>query len=174
MHSSNDTPRASHICAFSRTGALRTTTNPSANLHYRFLRHFRHHATPEHYREYSTAVPGTGNTEPLTNSFQTLLAYCANNTYRDLWHWFMQWRWNHGVYSSSSYWHYDSEHWAPWKVFTDNRESPQRTRPWPTWDNTDYNDFIPVIQCPKCGLWLASAWEYSLHVPNEELPFFRP
>jgi hypothetical protein len=143
-----------------------------ANLRYRFLQLFRKQATPVHYGEHFSAVPRTGSTEPLTNSFQTLLAFCANNTYMDLWRWFTQWRWHHWASYSSSPWDYNSDHWAPWKVFTDNRESPQRTRPWAVWSNAEYTHSIPIVQCPKCGLWLASAWEYSLHVPNEELPFF--
>ena len=160
------------------------SVEPGDSRHHHFVRFFRYHTLPEHYRVHSTASPGSGWDEPLSNSFQTLLAFCANNTYSSLWHWFLQWRWHHGIYISHAFWHYDSEgwdfisaihdvdHWVPWKVFTDNREYPHRTRSWPTWDETRYNDSTPIVQCPKCGLWLASAWEYSLHVPNEELPFF--
>ena len=157
---------------------------PGISRHYHFIRYFRYHTLPEHFREHSFASPGTGRTEPLSNSFQTFLAFCANNTFRSLWHWFLQWRWNHWIYTSSSHWHYESDHWeyirasydslhwVPWKVFAANREYPERTRPLPTWEDTVYRDSIPIVQCPKCGLWLASAWEYSLHAPNEELPFF--
>ena len=133
------------------------------------------HDTPQ-------TLKATGNTEPLTNAFQTFLAFCANSTYRDLGHWLLEWKSHHPeqqhwvqfmIFADSSGYHQDQRRWVPWTFFADRRGYSVHTRPKPSWNNTKVTSpSAPIVQCPRCGLWLASAWEYSLHVPNEELPFF--
>jgi hypothetical protein len=114
--------------------------------------------------EHSAANPTT-MLDHQTSSFQTLLAFYANNTYRKLTIWFGMWASHHLGFGP----------WVLHPLGSLIRNYKLLSRPRPRWNNPARSrPIVPIVQCPKCGYWLTSAWDYSLHVPyNEFVIYYR-
>ena len=95
-------------------------------------------------------------------SFQTLLAFHANTSYDTLKQWLRLWSAHHPT----------EEHWDSLQALLNNSRMAVRRRELPDWRNRAQRSSQPIIRCHKCGLWLTSAWEYTLHVPKAEIPIW--
>ena len=98
--------------------------------------------------------------EAGTPSFQTLLAFRANPSYGWLRWWLNCWKEHHA----------QAHHWAPISLFANNQATFYRRRGLPYWNNRPQLETVAIVKCPNCGLWLRTAWDYTLHVPKEAFP----